>query len=265
MTEAEWLASADPRRLLDYKWFGWPLSNPTAARLASNRKLRLFACACAIQSYGVEHALAIGSGKGGYGVWYETGEADPNDPEDTEQSPMRLAQSWCRPESNQRGVPDGITQAQKAALMRDLVGNPWRPVILPCCCLSCGCPDFELETEYAACAKCGNSMGCPWLAWNDSTVSHLAVTIYADNAFDVGSLSILADALEEAGCPETVECPGCYGRGYQPKYPIDGLGVAVCSTCLGTGRVPHPILGHCRGPGPHVRGCWVVDALLGKR
>ena len=24
------------------------------------------------------------------------------------------------------------------------------------------------------------------------------------------------------------------------------------------------ILDHCRGPGPHVRGCWVVDLILGK-
>jgi hypothetical protein len=23
-------------------------------------------------------------------------------------------------------------------------------------------------------------------------------------------------------------------------------------------------LDHCRGPGPHVRGCWVVDLILGK-
>jgi len=24
------------------------------------------------------------------------------------------------------------------------------------------------------------------------------------------------------------------------------------------------IIGHCRGDGPHVRGCWVVDLILGK-
>ena len=24
------------------------------------------------------------------------------------------------------------------------------------------------------------------------------------------------------------------------------------------------MLTHCRGDGPHVRGCWVVDLLLGK-
>jgi hypothetical protein len=65
-----------------------------------------------------------------------------------------------------------------------------------------------------------------WLAWNDRAIQKIAQHSYNDYAFD--NLPVLADALEEAGCTDA------------------------------------DILGHLRGPGPHVRGCWVVDALLGK-
>jgi hypothetical protein len=65
-----------------------------------------------------------------------------------------------------------------------------------------------------------------WLAWNEGTVPKIARAIYDERAFE--RLPILADALEDAGCDEA------------------------------------HILNHCRGPGVHVRGCWVVDLLLGK-
>jgi hypothetical protein len=65
-----------------------------------------------------------------------------------------------------------------------------------------------------------------WLAWNEGTVVKLAKGIYDDRAFD--RLPVLADALEEAGCHDPA------------------------------------ITAHCRQPGEHVRGCWVVDLLLGK-
>ncbi len=64
------------------------------------------------------------------------------------------------------------------------------------------------------------------LTWNGGTVVKLAQGIYDDHAFD--RLPILADALEEVGCHDA------------------------------------DILGHCRHPGPHVRGCWVVDLLTGR-
>jgi hypothetical protein len=63
-------------------------------------------------------------------------------------------------------------------------------------------------------------------SWLTSTVTALARGIYEERAFD--RLPILADALQDAGCDSA------------------------------------DILGHCRGGGPHVRGCWVVDLLLGK-
>jgi hypothetical protein len=45
---------------------------------------------------------------------------------------------------------------------------------------------------------------------------------------EFSAMPILADALQDAGCDS------------------------------------HDILDHCRGPGPHVRGCWVVDLVLAK-
>jgi hypothetical protein len=63
-------------------------------------------------------------------------------------------------------------------------------------------------------------------SWLNSSVIQLARAIYEERRF--GDLPILADALEEAGCTDPA------------------------------------ILAHCRGPGPHARGCWVLDLILGK-
>jgi hypothetical protein len=74
----------------------------------------------------------------------------------------------------------------------------------------------------------------PWsLRWNGATVKKLADACYTERHLPEGTLdncrlAILADALEEAGC-------------------IEG-----------------ELLGHLRGPGPHVRGCWALDVLLEK-
>ncbi len=59
-----------------------------------------------------------------------------------------------------------------------------------------------------------------------ATVKQLAEAIYEERAFD--RLPILADALEEAGCKDA------------------------------------DLLNHCRQPGIHARGCFVIDLLLDK-
>ncbi|HXG10604.1 MAG TPA: hypothetical protein VNK04_12655 [Gemmataceae bacterium] len=66
-----------------------------------------------------------------------------------------------------------------------------------------------------------------WLTWNDSTIRKIAQAIYDERRFE--DMPLLADALEEAGCDNA------------------------------------DILAHCRRPGEHVRGCWVIDLLLGKQ
>jgi hypothetical protein len=63
-------------------------------------------------------------------------------------------------------------------------------------------------------------------AWRAPEVVKLAQHIYQEGAFD--HLPELADILKQAG-------------GLEPD-----------------------ILGHCQSPGPHVRGCWVLDLILSK-
>src|SRR5262249_19324861 len=62
--------------------------------------------------------------------------------------------------------------------------------------------------------------------WPTPTLVALARRMYESR--DFSPMPILADALQDAGCDND------------------------------------DILDHCRGDGPHVRGCWVVDMLLGK-
>jgi hypothetical protein len=66
-----------------------------------------------------------------------------------------------------------------------------------------------------------------WRTWNGGTIPKVAQSIYGEQSFS--DLPILADALEEEGCPNTA------------------------------------VLDHCRRPGKHFRGCWVLDLLLGKK
>src|SRR5262249_59025708 len=50
-----------------------------------------------------------------------------------------------------------------------------------------------------------------------------------------------------------------------PAGTLDPDRLAVLSDALEDAGCDNPdILSHLRGPGPHVRGCWVIDLLLGK-
>jgi hypothetical protein len=72
------------------------------------------------------------------------------------------------------------------------------------------------------------------LHWNGATVPRLAQAIYderhmPDGTLEPGRLGILSDALLDAGADD------------------------------------EELIQHCRSAGPHVRGCWAVDLILGRR
>ena len=226
MTEVEWLACTGPQKMLEF-----------LRGKASDRKLRLFVCACCRRIW---HKLTDKQGRRAVEVAERLadGQADPaevaaarteieellriKDQAYTEEAqlseaaflygymdqwPCLLAESAVAKDVTTERVNFAVDARNNlpadsrplVEFLHDIFGLlPFRPVTIP--------PSS--------------------LLWNDGTVVTLAQGIYEDRAFD--RLPILADALEEAGCTNA------------------------------------DILAHCREPGPHVRGCWVVDLLLGK-
>jgi hypothetical protein len=230
LTEAEWIASEDPKPMLS-----------SLRGALSRRKLRLFACACCRR---VWHLLADERSRSAVELAerYADGQADDRHLVAAEAmaravflalpwegngraGPAKLAASAVSgatiadPENSDSGTVFGMEteagfamnavlpawlaatdpaaeRAAQAELLRDILGTPFRRVAAD-------------------------------PAWLTPTVRALAEGIYEDRAFD--QLPILADALEDAGCEEA------------------------------------DLFTHCRSSGLHALGCWAVDLLLGKQ
>ncbi len=214
MTEHEWLTCADPGPMLEF-----------LRGKAIERKLRLFACACCRRAAEAAPRTSPGGDPDRGRVWRDIRAAErlADDPGATpadglehnfgfldlfHESAGTLAwaahaatdpDGWGAAAGSVRQLADATwgdgDAGWAAACLRDVLGNPFRPVTAD-------------------------------PTWFSPTGVSLADAIYADRAFD--RLPVLADALEEAGCDNA------------------------------------DVLSHCRGDGGHVRGCWVIDLLLGK-
>jgi hypothetical protein len=88
---------------------------------------------------------------------------------------------------------DSILALTSPNILRDVFGNPWRPI----------------------------TIDPTWLVWNDATVLKIARGIYDERAFDL--LPILADALEEAGCNNSDILAHCRSGGLHVRgcWPVD--------------------------------------------
>jgi hypothetical protein len=241
VTEAEWLACADPKPMLGHLrrmvrgGFGAEPVPP------SDRKFELWVEACR----GVVDAAMSANTK----QW------DPRRPTDYSTTCWAEGLGWTR----ECPLP------LRAALLREIFGNPFRPVVLQ--------RDWYKSVEkHALIMSAAKFYGWsnrdideqlvkePILTWNDGCVPKLARAVFDGRRFD--DLPILADALEESGCQDRQILDHC--RGVERCDCPCGLGKVTlryaeehrlcCLRCGGTGRVP---------PGcGHVRGCWVLDLIL---
>jgi hypothetical protein len=294
MTEAEWLASTDPGRMLDFlDGISSRIQDSVVIdlprRRADPRKCRLFCCACHYLNLvqpGYTPCTHAGDRCSYSAVLASDGREDP-----WAQTPYSLAFAWCN-------VREYLPE--KAALLRDLF-DPFQTTKLPGCKTCGGKGKVPVPYSFAELedyrrrkygnvrhviehgplprhATCPNCMGEPYpcLLWHDGTVPKLARAAYEERAEDGrlshDLLSLLADALEEAGVhvEEEVPCPVCgeyrgkpnpFGgkAGYYPERdPASGRhegGWTNCKTCNSGGSRfhkpgfvlrPNPLLAHLR-------------------
>jgi hypothetical protein len=253
MTEQEWLECTDPQPMLDFL-----RSNSKA----SDRKLRLFACACCrriwhlllddVSRKAVEVGERFADGhatederysayQAADDVWAMMGDAlqlvidqeEPDEPDTmAEQYALAIAAAGVNPyaaanaaEATVAAVADsrhGHSACGSAALGIGYANAISEEVDL----------QAQAGEQVAQCQLIRDISDNPFRpavvepGWLTPAVVSVAQSIYDDRAFN--RLPILADALEEAGC-------------HDPD-----------------------ILQHCRQPGEHVRGCWAIDLILGK-
>jgi hypothetical protein len=199
MTEEEWLKNSNLRSMVEF-----------IGENASDRKLRLFVVACCRRKWNrfsdhdratIELAERYADGKASVAKLATARDAagfrSPFDGfdgldglmvRDAVATAAFSAAQLCSCGSS------SLEDCVRAILLRCIVGNPFRPV----------------------------SLGL----WITPAAATVAQDTY--DRRDFAALPVLADLLEEAGCPE------------------------------------QSVLDHCRNRGLHARGCWVVDLVLGK-
>jgi hypothetical protein len=249
VTEAEWLACADPLAMLLFLG---------GSGKASERKLRLFACACCRR---VSHFLKDERSREAVevGERYADGLVRADVLDEARENSCDASGAAHRAAAA-AGWSADVWVANAAAIAAYGVCGHWqnwisnaRLVETPIWAARANAgPEVEhVESDAARpegiekeqetqCQLLRDLFGplpfrCVSLnpTWHKPQVVALATSAYDNRdlpggTLDPARLAVLADALEEASCADA------------------------------------ELLGHLRGPGPHVRGCWAVDLVLGK-
>jgi hypothetical protein len=226
MTEQEWISCTDPNLMLDH----------LCGRRVYNRKLRLFACACCRSIWDVlkdERSRAA----------VELAERFADRKANRWELERAIAAAFDAINDGLDGIRDVPLEERDPNLdiQINVADAAWRTASLASIHESVqsilGRTSLGKNPSLTHVLLFRDIFGRPypfhqtkvesaWLTWGNGTLPRMAQRIYDDRAFD--NLPSVANALEQAGCANA------------------------------------EILTHCRQPGPHVRGCWVVDLILGK-
>jgi hypothetical protein len=227
MTEAEWLVCEDPRPMLEL-----------LGRKADSRKLRLFAAACARR---LSHLLDDERSRRALELAERYADRGKKGPPSRNELRQAELEAWRVAHAMNNG-PDYSRYNAARSAMEAAASTPLRAAqgAAEHAAHAVSAPRPQRSKERAAQADLLRCVfGNPWRpstlnpAWLTPAVVSLAAAAYNERnlpagTLDANRLAVLADALEDAGCTDA------------------------------------DLLSHLRSPGPHVRGCWAVDLLLGK-
>lgn len=304
MTEQEWLTCDDPGRMLkELQWMGekrntgqmlmgFPVVSTTPYKL-SDRKLRLFCCACSRQTMhlltdersrriiDIGERMADGGEKATARDWRavqdlrrEIANRTNNDLLDQRQQAVYMVTTGIEADMPAMTLEwsrrtDLVPAALQASFLRDIIGNPFRPVTMPYS-QDCTprCQVYSRLTQQLSkatrCGGCKRDWLCPWLT---PTVRSLAEAAYIERAVKVCE-ECYGDGVCETNTGGNIcqyPCLDCHGSGTVSDGTLDADRLAVLADCLeDAGCDNADILKHLRSPSPHVRGCHVLDMFLGK-
>jgi hypothetical protein len=277
MTEAEWLACDSPEPMLGF-----------LQGKASDRKLRLFACACCRRVWQLltdeRSRLSVEVAER-----FADGRAEEEELAPAFRPPAVLRAALAAADAAYARSPE-FRASVSEAIARGGLGAGFRPAVAPALAIAeRGARDVAADAAERAAARTADAAGAadaavraallaanviayttgktdalqsviaterpaqaglvrcilgnPFrpspplsaavLAWNDGTVRRIAEAVYEERQMPAGTLdparlSIVADALLDAGCND------------------------------------EELIAHCRSAGPHSRGCWAIDLILGR-
>lgn len=251
MSESEWLTSDDPAKMLQVISGGIGTLNLCKA---SDRKLRLFACTCRF-AQGKTASDVIDT-------YEKEGFVDNNG---ERYSDLEWARMWVAKSANNHP-----SQSYKADILREIVGNPFHRLLVT--------DTWVMNPQVFGFSGVFNKH------WLTPMVLDLARAAYEerpgrlgevyhlggvpcrdrieDGTLDPLRLAVLTDALEEAGCTDDDilrhlrgwrRCTACAREG--------GRNAKQCECATNGGWLP---MSKPPAVGPHVRGCWALDLILGE-
>jgi hypothetical protein len=228
MTEQEWLACSDPGPMLVF-----------LGGQDGYRKLRLFAAACCrrvwhlLTNEGSRFCVEVAERYADRRATIQdmadlpTGVSFAHGPE----GDAHVAAICCTFDYGSGRPPAARAATAIAGLVAGAAGGIPQPDIIPPACVAAVAAEKQAQAAllrdiFGPLPFRPVTIQPQVLAWNDRLVVRLAQSIYDQRNWS--DMAVLHDALLDAGCDE------------------------------------QEVLDHCKGPGPHSRGCWIIDLLLNK-